>query len=183
MSGSLRYLRFLWGSGKTAPWGALALYLLLALFLRHVDSWQDAPLLLFFLLLLLGLFHGISRLPLALSMGLRRKDGFRGGMISALMIAAIPGPLLAVIAPNLLSCLPFLGTIYIIGPLAGVAAYGGGKGSAAVFFLLALPLFFAFSSALDFQDGIPLHPLSLCLLLLLISIWILWNLLLDFSVR
>ena len=38
MSGSLRYLRFLWGSGKTAPWGALVLYFLLAPFLSHVDS-------------------------------------------------------------------------------------------------------------------------------------------------
>lgn len=183
MSGSLRYLRFLLGNKKTVLAGILALYLPLLLLLHRTNIWPAALLSLFFFILLLGQFHGFSQLPLAISMGLRRRDGFRGSLFSALIIAAIFGLLLAVITPNLLFCLPFWGTIYIIGTLTGIAGYGGGKGSAAVVFFLALPLFFVFSSALDFQDGVPLYPLSLCLFLLLISTLLLWNLILDFSVR
>ena len=145
MSGPLRYLRFIWGFGKTIPWHTLT-YPLTVIVLMALFVTLHGYTLLFLAAFILGRSHGMVQLPLALSMNQRRKDCFRGCLLSALLTAAVAGLLVWLFLPEQYSWLYsiYQGIAYLTGCLSGIAAYGWAKTSMRVNLFLAIPLWLLF---------------------------------------
>ena len=145
MSGPLRYLRFIWGFGKTIPWHTLT-YPLTVIVLMALFVTLHGYTLLFLAAFILGRSHGMIQLPLALSMNQRRKDCFRGCLLSALLTAAVTGGLIWLLLPTQFSwpCVFYPGIAYLTGCLSGIAAYGWAKTSMRVNLFLAIPLWLLF---------------------------------------
>ena len=184
MSGPLRYLRFAWGFGRTVPWYAFV-YPLAAIGLVVLLKTSNAFQLLFLGNFLYGHSHGMVQLPLALSMNQRRKDCFRGCLLSALLTAAVTGGLIWLLLPTQFSwpCVFYPGIAYLTGCLSGIAAYGWTKTSMRVNLFLAIPLWLLFLFALPSESLFLYFSILPTLALSLIVLTFLQNLIQTVTVK
>ena len=184
MSGPLRYLRFIWGFGKTIPRHTLT-YPLTVIVLMALFVTLHGYTLLFLAAFILGRSHGMIQLPLALSMNQRRKDCFRGCLLSALLTAAVTGGLIWLLLPTQFSwpCVFYPGIAYLTGCLSGIAAYGWAKTSMRVNLFLAIPLWLLFLFSLPSESLFLYFSILPTLALSLIVLTFLQNLIQTVTVK
>ena len=184
MSGPLRYLRFIWGFGKAIPWHTLT-YPLTVIVLMALFVTLHGYTLLFLAAFILGRSHGMIQLPLALSMNQRRKECFRGCLLSALLTAAVTGGLIWLLLPTQFSwpCVFYPGIAYLTGCLSGIAAYGWAKTSMRVNLFLAIPLWLLFLFSLPSESLFLYFSILPTLALSLIVLTFLQNLIQTVTVK
>ena len=187
MSGSLRYFRFIWFRSAGTFFQALLALLALPLIWFWFNRDHTTAVGFLLSLFLLAQSQDFLQISLALSMGLRRRDCFRGILLAIVFPATLAGLFLHILAPRLFFwCFPlFWFDAGIVGAHVSLSGSSGGKSRIIAYLLLIVPLMIAFYVALGTQEAafFLVFPLGFAILYLLVGLLILENRLQDYCVR